>query len=296
MRKEVAINDWIIGDGHPCFIIGEIGINHNGDINIAKKLIDVAAWTGCDAVKFQKRTPAVVVPPEEREKMRETPWGYITYMEYRYKVEFGEAEYAEIDRYCGERGIVWFASPWDEDSVDFLENFNPPVHKVASASLTDFGLLKRLKDTGKPLIVSTGMSTQEQIKRAVDFLGTDNLVIMHTTSTYPCPPEELNLRMIETLRAQYDCPIGYSGHEAGLPTTVAAVVLGASAVERHITLDRSMWGSDHAASIEPGGLERLVKYIRVVESALGDGVKHVYESEYTPMKRLRRVDSTVAGN
>ena len=293
MRKEVNINGRILGDGHPCFIIGEIGINHNGDINIAKKLIDVAAWAGCDAVKFQKRTPEVVVPPGEREKMRETPWGYITYLEYRYKVEFGEEEYAEIDRYCKEKGIVWFASPWDEQSVDFLEQFNPATHKVASACLTDMGLLKRLRATGKPLIVSTGMSTTDQIERAIDFIGTDNLVLMHTTSTYPCPPEELNLRMVETLRAKYDCPVGYSGHEAGLPTTVAAVVLGACSVERHITLDRSMWGSDHAASIEPGGLERLVKYIRVVESALGDGVKQVYESELTPMKRLRRIDSSV---
>ena len=296
MRKEVGVSNRMIGDGHPSFIIGEIGINHNGDLNIAKKLIDVAAWAGCDAVKFQKRTPEVVVPVEERQKMRETPWGYITYLEYRYKVEFGEAEYAEIDRYCREKGIIWFASPWDVGSVDFLEQFNPPVHKVASACLTDFGLLQRLKDTGKPLIVSTGMSTQNQIGSAMEFLGTDNLVLMHTTSTYPCPPEELNLRMIETLREQYDCPVGYSGHEAGLPTTVAAVVLGACAVERHITLDRTMWGSDHAASVEPGGLERLVKYIRVVELALGNGVKRVYESEYTPMKRLRRVDNTAAGN
>ncbi len=296
MRKELNINGRMIGDGHPCFIIGEIGINHNGDIDIAKKLIDVAAWAGCDAVKFQKRTPEVVVPPEERNRMRETPWGYITYMEYRYKVEFGEAEYAEIDRHCKEKGITWFASPWDEDSVDFLEQFNPPLHKVASASLTDMGLLKRLHETGKPLLVSTGMSTTEQINHAVDYLGTDDLLIMHTTSTYPCPPEELNLRMVETLREEFDCPIGYSGHEAGLPTTVAAVVLGASAVERHITLDRSMWGSDHAASIEPGGLERLVKYIRVVETALGDGVKRVYESELTPMKRLRRVDNTASSS
>ncbi|MEO8396050.1 MAG: N-acetylneuraminate synthase family protein [Chloroflexota bacterium] len=294
MRKQVSINGRMIGDGHPCYIIGEIGINHNGDIEIAKKLIDVAAESGCDAVKFQKRTPEVVVPPEEREKMRDTPWGYITYMEYRYKVEFGEAEYAEIDRHCKEKGIAWFASPWDEASVDFLEQFNVGTHKVASACLTDLGLLKHLRATGKPLIVSTGMSTVEQIDRAIDLLGTDNLVLMHTTSTYPCPPEELNLRMVETMRAKYDCPIGYSGHEAGLPTTVAAVVLGACAVERHITLDRSMWGSDHAASIEPGGLERLVHYIRVVESALGDGVKQVYESEKTPMKRLRRVDNTTS--
>lgn len=291
MRKEVTIGSRVVGDGHPCFIIGEIGINHNGDLNIAKRLIDVAAFTGCDAVKFQKRTPEVVVPPEQRNKMRETPWGYITYMDYRHKVEFGYDEFAEIDRYCKEKGIEWFASPWDEDSVDFLEQFDVAVHKVASASMTDAGLLKRLRETGKPIIMSSGMSTMEQVEKAVELVGQDDLVLMHTTSTYPCPPEELNLRMVETLREKYAVPVGYSGHEVGLPTTVAAVTLGANAVERHITLDRAMWGSDQAASVEPGGLERLVKYIRVVERALGDGVKRVYESEEAPRAKLRRVDS-----
>lgn len=291
MRKEVTIRDRVIGDQRPVFIIAEIGINHNGDIDIAKKLIDVAYWTGCDAVKFQKRTPEMVVPPDQRDKMRETPWGYISYLEYRHKVEFSFDEYAEIDRYCKEKGMLWFASPWDEQSVDFLEQFDTPVYKVASASLTDRGLLERLKTTGKALIVSTGMSTQQQVQKAVDLLGTDELVLMHTTSTYPCPPQELNLRMIQTLRETYDCPVGYSGHEVGLPTTVAAVALGANAIERHITLDRAMWGSDQAASVEPGGLERLVKYIRVVEQAMGDGVKQLYDSEVGPMSKLRRVDS-----
>lgn len=277
-----------VGDGHPVYIVAEIGINHNGDLDIARKLIDAAVDAGCDAVKFQKRTPELATPPDQRDKMRQTPWGYITYLDYRYKVEFEEDGYRAIDDYCREKGITWFTSCWDENAVDFIEAFNPPVYKIASASLTDDVLLKRLKATGKPLILSTGMSTMAQIHEAVSFLGTDNLMVTHTTSTYPCAPEELNLRMITTLRDTFDCPIGYSGHEVGLPTTVAAVTLGACMVERHITLDRAMWGSDQAASVEPGGFERLVKYIRTVEAAMGDGVKRVYDSEVPIMNKLRR--------
>lgn len=288
MRNEVMLGTRPVGDGHPVYIIGEIGINHNGDIDIAKKLIDSAVRAGCDAVKFQKRTPELAVPPDQREKMRQTPWGYITYLDYRYRVEFGEDEYREIDAYCREHGIDWFASCWDEPSVAFIEQFQPPVYKIASASLTDRPLLAALKATGRPLILSTGMSTMQQIHDAVAFLATDQLIITHTTSTYPCPPEELNLRMIQTLRETFNQPIGYSGHEVGLPTTVAAVTLGACVVERHITLDRAMWGSDQAASVEPQGLERLVKYVRTVEAALGDGVKRVYDSEVPVMQKLRR--------
>jgi N-acetylneuraminate synthase len=288
MKREFKIGDRLIGDGHPTFIVGEIGINHNGDLEIAKQLIDVAKWAGADAVKFQKRTPELCVPEDQKNKMRETPWGYITYLEYRYKTEFGEEEYKEIDRYCKEKGVVWFASPWDELSVDFLEPFEPVCYKVASASLTDDVLLKRLKDTGRPLILSTGMSTTEEIRKAVEFLGTDNLMITHTTSTYPCEPVELNLRMIQTLREEFPVPIGYSGHEVGLIPSAIAVSLSACLVERHITLDRALWGSDQAASVEPGGLRRLVKYIRVTEQSLGDGVKQVYESEKSSLKKLRR--------
>lgn len=288
MRKTMMIGNRPVGDGHPVYIVAEIGINHNGDLDIARKLIDAAVDAGCDAVKFQKRTPELATPPDQRDKMRQTPWGYITYLDYRYKVEFEEDGYRAIDDYCHEKGITWFTSCWDENAVDFIEAFNPPVYKIASASLTDAVLLKRLKATGKPLILSTGMSTMEQIHEAVSFLGTDNLMVTHTTSTYPCAPEELNLRMITTLRETFDCPIGYSGHEVGLPTTVAAVTLGACMVERHITLDRAMWGSDQAASVEPGGFERLVKYIRTVEAAMGDGVKRVYDSEVPIMNKLRR--------
>lgn len=291
MPKAVKVGDRWIGEGQPTYIVAEVGINHNGDLNIAKELIQAAKHAGVDAVKFQKRTPELCVPPEQRNQMRDTPWGYITYLDYRYKVEFGEDEYGEIDRYCKEVGIDWFASVWDEPSVDFLEAFSPICYKVPSASLTDHGLLRRLRATGRPLILSTGMSTMEQIKAAVGVIGQDNLIITHTTSTYPCDPVELNLRMIETLRREFDCPIGYSGHEVGLIPSVVTIALGACLVERHITLDRAMWGSDQAASVEPGGFERLVKYIRVTEQALGDGVKQVYESELPVLRRLRRVIS-----
>lgn len=289
MKREVQIGNHWLGDGHPAYVVAEAGINHNGDLDLAKKLILAAKNAGVDAVKFQKRTPELCVPPEQRNQMRETPWGYITYLEYRYKTEFGEAEYKEIDRYCKEVGITWFASVWDEPSVDFLEQYNPVCYKVPSASLTDAKLLLHLRKTGRPLIVSTGMSTMEQIKKAVALIGEENLVLTHATSTYPCDPSELNLRMIQTLRDTFSCPIGYSGHEVGLVTSAVAVGLGACMVERHITLDRAMWGSDQSASVEPGGFEKLVKYVRVTEQAVGDGVKKVYDSEMSSLKKLRRV-------
>lgn len=285
----MKLGDRLVGDGHPVYFVAEVGINHNGDLEIAKKLIDMAVSAGCDAVKFQKRTPDLCVAPEQRNIVRETPWGYISYLDYRRKIEFSERQYVIIDRYCRKNRIPWFASCWDEPSVDFIERFDPPCYKVASASITDLALLNHTKKTGKPLILSTGMSTMEQVRVAVEAVGARNLILCHSTSTYPCPIEELNLRMIKTLQSEFSCPIGYSGHEVGIPTTVAAVALGACYIERHITLDRSMWGSDQSASVEPGGLERLAKYIRVVEQALGDGAKKVYESEKEPMKRLRRV-------
>jgi N-acetylneuraminate synthase len=290
MAKTVKVGDCSIGDGQPTYIVAEIGINHNGDIEIAKQLMDVAKAAGINAVKFQKRTPELSTPPGQRNVMRETPWGYITYLDYRYKVEFGQEQYREIDRYAREIGLTWFASVWDEPSVDFLEAFDPVVYKVPSAALTDHSLLKRINVTGRPVIISTGMSTFDQIKGAVAYLDIDRLVICHTTSAYPCPPENLNLRMVQTLKKEYPCPIGYSGHEVGLIPSVVAVGLGACLVERHITLDRAMWGSDQAASVEPGGFERLVKYIRVTEQALGDGVKQVYDSELSSLKKLRRVN------
>ena len=291
MKREIKISGKYIGDGHKTYIIAEIGINHNGDLDITRQMIDAAVHAGADAVKFQKRTPEICTPPEQQKQMRETPWGYITYLDYRYKVEFGEKEYREIDRYCREKGIDWFASVWDEQAVDFMEQFSPPAYKIPSASITDNGLLRHTRKTGRPMVISTGMSTMEQIKAAVSIVGTENLVITHCTSTYPCEPEELNLRMIQTLRNEFPCPIGYSGHEVGLVPPQVAVALGACMIERHLTLDRAMWGSDQAASVEPAGFERLVKYVRTAEASLGDGIKKVYDSELSSLKKLRRVVS-----
>lgn len=288
----VSIGSRVIGGGRPAYVIAEIGLNHNGDVDIAKKLIDVAARAGADAVKFQKRTPEISTPEHMRDVPRETPWGVMSYLDYRRRVEFGRDEYIEIGDHATMLGLDWFASPWDVPSVHFLEDLGVVAHKVASASLTDTELLVALRETGKPVILSTGMSTIEQIDRALDTLGTDRVVLMHATSTYPLEPEEANLRVIATLRDRYPgVPVGYSGHERGLQISLAAVAIGAVAVERHITLDRTMWGSDHAASLEPTGLEHLVRDIRVIERATGDGVKRVFDSERAPMAKLRRVSA-----
>lgn len=292
MAKTIQIGQREVGEGKPTYIVAEIGINHNGDMDITKGLIDAAVEAGVDAVKFQKRTPELCVPDDQKDKMRETPWGYISYLDYRYKVEFGEEEYAEIDRYTREKGIDWFASVWDEPSVDFLEQYDPIAIKIPSASLTDHELLKHARGTDRPLILSTGMSTMGEIEESVAHIGEENLLITHSTSAYPCEPSELNLKMIETLRQKFGSPIGYSGHEVGLIPSVVAVGLGACLIERHITLDRAMWGSDQSASVEPGGFRRLVKYIRVTEDSLGDGVKQVYDSELASRAKLRRYPST----
>lgn len=285
---QVTIGGVAIGDGAPAYVVGEIGINHNGDLALAKRLIDVAALAGCAAVKFQKRTVDVVYGAEELLRPRENPFGP-TNGDLKRGLEFGVEQYRTIDAHSKSQGIAWFASCWDQASVDFIEQFEPPCYKIASASLTDKGLLERHRATGRPMVLSTGMSTIEQIDQAVELLGTSNLVILHTTSTYPCKPEDLNLRMIPVLRKRYGVPIGYSGHEVGLATSLAAVVLGACMIERHITLDRAMWGSDHAASVEPQGVMKLVRDIRVIEAGLGDGVKRVIPDEVAVMKKLRRV-------
>lgn len=286
---ETLVGKRMVGDGHPAYIIAEIGINHNGDLGTAKKLIDAAKFAECDAVKFQKRTPERCTPRDQWEVQRDTPWGRMSYLDYRYKVEFGQEEYEEIDEYCRAAGLDWFASCWDEEAVRFVDQFNVPAFKVASASVTDSELIRAKVSSGRPVILSTGMSTMDQIRSAFRLLDRDRSILAHSTSTYPCAPEELNLQMIRTLREEFSIPVGYSGHEVGLQTTVAAVALGACLVERHITLDRAMWGSDQAASVEPIGLFRLVRDIRVTEAALGDGVKRVYESELGPMRKLRRV-------
>jgi N-acetylneuraminate synthase len=289
-RTRVRIGSRWVGDGESVFVVAEIGINHNGSVEGAKKLIDGAARAGCCAVKFQKRTPEKCTPKDQWNVQRDTPWGRMSYIDYRHKIELGFDAYLEIDQYCRDLGIAWFASCWDEESVDFMERFEPPCYKGASASLTDHALLRRMKATGRPLIMSTGMSTMEQIEDAVRAVGTENLLIAHSTSSYPCPLEALNLRAIHTLMQRFPgCPIGYSGHETGLSPSWAAVALGATFVERHITLDRAMWGTDQAASVEPGGLVRLVQNIRDIELALGDGVKRVHESELPFIRKLRRI-------
>ena len=291
-KREIKVGNRMIGTGHPVFIIAEIGINHNGSLEIAKKLIDGAKSAGCDAIKFQKRTPEICVPKDQWYVERDTPWGRMSYIDYRHKVEFGVDEYAQIDKYCREKDIVWFASCWDENAVDFIAQFDPVLYKVASASITDIDLLLRHKELDKPVITSTGMSTMEEIENAVNCVGTGNLLVAHSTSAYPCKNEELNLRMILTLKNKFPgIPIGYSGHETGLAPTWAAVAMGASFVERHITLDRAMWGSDQAASVEIGGFSRLVKNIRDIEKSLGDGVKKIYESELGQRNKLRRIKS-----
>ena len=290
-NADIRLGSKLVGPGRPCYIIAEIGINHNGDIDIAKKLIAVAVGAGCDAVKFQKRTIDVVYSPEELAKPRESPFGN-TNGDLKRGLEFEFEEFQEIDRYCREVKIDWFASCWDEASVDVIAKFNVPCFKIASASLTDDNLLRHTRAIGKPIILSTGMSTEKQVDRAIEVLGKRDLILLHACSTYPAYYEELNLRVIDSLRDRYGLPVGYSGHETGLPSSVAAAVMGACVVERHITLDRSMWGSDHAASLEPNGITRLVRDIRLVEKSMGDGVKRVLEREQPIIKKLRRVGAS----
>jgi N-acetylneuraminate synthase len=288
----VSIGSRRVGEREPVYVIAEIGLNHNGSVDLAMELIDVAADSGAQAVKFQKRTPDISTPEHMKSTLRETPWGTMTYLDYRYRVEFSREQYVEIGDYATLRGLDWFASPWDEPSVHFLEDLNVVAHKIASASVTDLEMLRTLSATGKPIILSTGMSTLEQIDRAVAVLDPEKLIILHATSTYPLPPEEANIRMIPALQLRYPgIPIGYSGHERGLQISIAAVALGAVAVERHITLDRTMWGSDHAASLEPQGFDHLIRDIRVVGEAMGDGIKRIYPGELAPLSKLRRVDA-----
>ncbi len=289
MTNKVSVGKKAIGAGEPVYIIAEIGINHNGDVEIAKQLMDVAVETGCDAVKFQKRTPEICVPEEQKSIPRETPWGSMTYFEYKKRIEFEQNEFEQIDAYAKKIGIDWFASPWDVPSVNFLEGFNVPCQKIASACLTDSELLTAINKTKTTTILSTGMSSMQEIDKAVSLLNDVPLAIAQATSTYPAEASELNLRAIQTFAEKYKVPVGYSGHERGLQVTIAAVALGATFIERHITLDRSMWGTDHSASLEPEGLKKLVRDIRVVELALGDGKKKVYDSEIPIRAKLRRI-------
>lgn len=285
--KTIRIGNRLIGCNEPIFIVAEIGINHNGSLDTAKQLINVAVDAECDAVKFQKRTPELCVPEDQQSILRETPWGSMTYLAYRRKIEFGLDEYVEIDRHCKRKGILWFASCWDIPSVDFMHQFDVPLYKIASATLTDDTLITYVNGQGKPMILSTGMSTLDEIKHSVSLLEKKRLVVAHSTSSYACCHEELNLRMIPTLKKMMGCLVGYSGHENNILPSCIAVALGAVLVERHITLDRNMWGSDQKASLEPAAVCQLVADIREVEKALGDGVKRVYETELQSMAKLR---------
>lgn len=288
----VRIGGTSVGVGQPTYVIAEIGINHNGNLDLAKKLISAAHSAGCNAVKFQKRTVNVVYTAAELATPRENPFG-TTNGDLKRALEFGFEDYQEIDAFCKSIKLDWFASPWDEASVDFLERFDTPCYKVASASITDDNLLRHIRGKGRPIILSTGMSTIEEIDHAVEVAGKKDLVLLHACSTYPAYYEELNLRVIPELRRRYGVPVGYSGHETGITSSVAAVVVGACVVERHITMDRAMWGSDQAASLEPNGVHRLVRDIRLVEQSMGDGVKRVYEREKPIIKKLRRVGASI---
>jgi len=269
-----------------CKIIAEIGINHNGDLRLAKQMIDAASLAGCDYVKFQKRNPVLCVPKSQRSKMRKTPWGEMRYIDYKKKIEFGQKEYEEIFLYAKQKNIACFASVWDLDSVEFMKKLTN-IAKIPSALITDLELCRKARDTFETLIISTGMSTEEEIKNCISECNPD--VVMHTNSTYPTPISDLNLRYIGWLKERNPGrEIGYSGHEYGLVPTFAAAALGCSWIERHITLDRTMWGSDHLSSVEPIGLMKLVKGIRDVESSLGTGgPREVCSSEKEKRKSLR---------
>ncbi len=271
------------------FIIAEVGINHNGDMSICKELIDIAVENGCDAVKFQKRDLDQVYTQEFLDSPRESPWG-ATQREQKEGLEFGIDEYREIDQYCKEKGIAWFASAWDLNSQKFLQQFDCNYNKVASAMIVYKDLLEMIAKEGKHTFISTGMTTYDDIQKAVDIFRAADcpFELMHTVSTYPMKPENANLNLINTLRDKYQCDVGYSGHEVGLSISYAAAALNITSLERHITLDRAMYGSDQSASIEPQGFRQLVKSVRIIEQAMGDGVKSFLEEEKPIAKNLRQ--------
>ena len=304
-------------EGEPAFIVAEIGINHNGDTELAKKLIDVAVEAGADAVKFQKRTVDTVYSKEELEKPREVPRWFLDAAvvrgvlpqesierlnksdfkdtrngDQKYGLELTKEEYREIDRYCAKKGILWFASPWDEASVDFLEQFNPPAYKVASASLTDDGLLNYMRSKGRPIILSTGMSDMPMVCHAVEVLGTKDLILLQCTGAYPKDPDQIlpmiNLRVMDTYKKEFpSVPVGFSGNDPGIVPTFAAVAMGAVMIEKHIRLERGMWGSDQGSSVEPGPFRSLCAWIRQHHLTRGDGVKIIYPEEAESAKKLR---------
>ena len=281
--------------GTPTYIIGEIGINHNGDMDMVKKLIDVASVAGFDAVKFQKRTPDLCVPEDQKQVLRQTPWGQMPYIEYKKRIEFGTRDYNKISRYCKEKGIEWSASPWDLDSAEFLTKYNLPWVKIASASITDLELVRYCAISFPKLIISTGMSSADQIETAIKsirrYKDPKDVTVLHCNSSYPAPVGDLNLNHIITMgqsRLFEDMTIGYSGHEYGLSPTISTVALGARVVERHITLDKGLWGSDQSCSLEPHAMFKLVRGIRELELSLGSYNKIVTDDELAKAKTLRK--------
>ena len=295
MRKTVQIGNKLVGDNQNCFIIAEIGINHNGSVDKAKQLIDIAKFAGCDAVKFQKRTVDVVYTKEELERPRTSPFGE-TNGDLKRGLEFRYDEYKEIDEYCRQKDILWFASCWDEQSVDFIDQFDVPCYKIASASLTDDNLLLHTKSKGKPILLAAGMSSEEEIDHAVEILGEYNLILLQCTSTYPAENHELNLRVFKPFSAKYNCPIGHIGQVNGIMPSTTGRFPCSGVVYSHITWDRTMWGSDHSASLEPAGLIKLVRDIRNIPAILGSPNKTVLESEKAIMKKLRRVKNEICCN
>jgi N-acetylneuraminate synthase len=287
--RPVKIGNKFVGHHHPTYFIAEIGINHNGDMRICKQLIDAAVDAGCDAVKFQKRVPEIAVPEHYKNKMRETPWGEMTYLDYKKKIEFWEDDFKELDEYCKAKDVVWFASVWDIPSIEFIEQFDTPCYKIPSASLTDSNLIKALKATGKPIIISSGMSSAEETERAMKILGEENVILMQCTSTYPCKDEDFDINVINTFRKKYNCPIGFSGHEPGFLDTVIATSIGACIVEKHITIDHSLWGTDQASSLDPKQLREAVNYTKRITTMLGGHEKKVHEAELSTKDKLRNV-------
>ena len=290
MGRQIRLGEKTVGEGCNPYFIAEIGINHNGDLGVAKRLIDASFAIGWDCVKFQKRTPDIAVPESQKNVMRSTPWGEMTYLEYKKRIEFGKEEYDYINKYCKEKPISWTASPWDIPSLEFLLNYDIPFIKLASATNGSTELIKKACASGKPIIMSTGMSTQEELDKAVDLLerfSNGNYALLHTNSVYPAPIDELNLKYIQTLKNRYGCVVGYSGHEQNLEPTVAAVTLGADIVERHVTLSHDMWGTDQKASLEINAMYLLYRRCRDIKLMLGDGEKKLEEDELQVRKKLR---------
>ncbi len=290
MGSVINLKGRIIGEGHQTYFIAEIGINHNGDLNIAKRLIDASFAIGWDSVKFQKRTPDIAVPEKQKNQIRQTPWGEMTYLEYKKKIEFGKEEYDYIDKYCKEKPIVWTASPWDMPSLEFLLQYDIPFIKLASATNGNEELIRAACKSGIPIVMSTGMCTQEELDKSVlllENLSDGNYALLHTNSVYPAPIDGLNLRYIQTLKNRYHCVVGYSGHEQNLEPTVAAVTLGASIVERHVTLSHEMWGTDQKASLEINAMYMLYHRCIDIGSMLGEGSKTLGKDEMVVRKKLR---------